>query len=330
MLKDRLDNYKKLEELRESKLITYVTSDRQGMETQLASDVLPLIINHLDIIGDVNKISLLLYTRGGMTMAAWSLVNLIRTFCKNFEVIVPFNCHSAGTLICLGANNIVMTKQATLGPIDPSINSHFNPVVNINGQNITVPVSVEQVNAYLKAPKKELGIKNRGHLKDIYVQLLDKLHPLCLGEVYRAMDQIPMLARKLLRYQTLSKEKVNKIIKFLCSESGSHDYTINRREAKEELGLNIEKPNDELYSVINAAYKNIEEELELLTPFIPNVLLAVKNPHKYNFRRGLLESVDGGCDVFVSEGTLTMGANAQGQTVTQDERIVEGWSHEKM
>ena len=48
-------------------------------------------------------------------------MNLIRNFCKYFEIIVPFNCHSAGTIISLGANRIVMTKQATLGPIDPSV-----------------------------------------------------------------------------------------------------------------------------------------------------------------------------------------------------------------
>jgi ClpP class serine protease len=74
----------------------------------------------------VQQAQLYLYTRGGNTLAAWTLVNLIRNFCKDFEVIVPFNCHSAGTLISLGANRIVMTKQATLGPIDPSVNGPLN------------------------------------------------------------------------------------------------------------------------------------------------------------------------------------------------------------
>src|ERR1041385_5656462 len=122
MLKDRIGSYKQLEEKRKSKLLVYITSDRRGLETQIASDILLYFANHLDKLGDSEKISLFLYTRGGSTIAAWSLVNLIRNFCKDFEVIVPFNCHSAGTLICLGANTIVMTKQATLGPIDPSTN----------------------------------------------------------------------------------------------------------------------------------------------------------------------------------------------------------------
>ncbi len=41
-----------------------------------------------------------------------------------------------------------------------------------------------------------------------------------------------------------------RIVQFLVSESGSHDYTINRREARDQLGLKIEKPDDTLYSKI--------------------------------------------------------------------------------
>ena len=87
MYNDRLDNYNKLEESRGSKLLVYVTSDRPNLGTQIASDILSPFTEHLDTIGDVEKISLFIYTRGGNTLAAWTLVNLIRNFCKNFEVI---------------------------------------------------------------------------------------------------------------------------------------------------------------------------------------------------------------------------------------------------
>ena len=43
-------------------------------------------------------------------------------------------------------------------------------------------------------------------------------------------------------WQRLGHVKEDAIIKFLCSESGSHDYSILRQEAKESLGLDIEKP----------------------------------------------------------------------------------------
>lgn len=103
MFKNRLNLYKQIESERNSKLLVYITGSRPGLETQIADDILPMFTEHLDRIGDVEKISLFLYTFGGNTLTAWSLVNLIRSFCKKFEVIIPSNCFSSGTLISLGA-----------------------------------------------------------------------------------------------------------------------------------------------------------------------------------------------------------------------------------
>ena len=97
------------------------------METQISSEMPEYFVNHLDKFNLPKKISLLLYTRSGDTIAAWSLINLIKQFCEEYEVIVSSKARSAGTLICLGAKNVIMTKQATLGPIDPSLNSQLNP-----------------------------------------------------------------------------------------------------------------------------------------------------------------------------------------------------------
>lgn len=328
MLAQRLENYKKLETLRNSKLLVYVTSDRQNAETNIGADIIPLFSNHLDLIKKSDRISLYLYSNGGNTLAAWSLVNLIKSFCDDFEIIVPFKCQSAATLIGLGTNRIVMTKQATLGPIDPSTNGLMNPETNFNGQTIKVPVSVEHVNGYLEMAKHDLNITDQKELKDIYLKLTEYIHPLSLGNVYKSKSQIKMLAEKLLKFHDIEDENVQKVVNFLCSDSGSHDYTINRKEAKEELGLNIEKPDDELYQVIKDIYLDIESELELRNPYMPNLLLAVQNPTRYSLRRAIIESIDGGTDVFLSEGQLSiMNATSGGQLIN-DNRNFEGWKHE--
>lgn len=330
MLQDRIENYKKLEQLRNSKLLVYCTSDRPKAETNIGSDILAPFADHLDKIGDVDKITLFLYSNGGSTLAGWSLANLIRSFCKDFEVIVPFRCQSTATLISLGANRIVMTKQGTLGPIDPSTNGLMNPQVNINGQNIRVPVSVEHINGYLEMAKKDFTITESEDLSNVYLKLTDKIHPLSLGNVYKSKAQIQMLAEKLLTYHEIEAENVPKAISFLCSDSGSHDYTIYRKEAKEELGLNIEKPNDELYNVIKEIYKDIENEMELRIPFNPNVLLSTANPYDYSMRRALIESTEGGCDVFLSKGSLTRQNLQNGQIAINDNRTFEAWKHENL
>ena len=334
MREERLELYKKLEELRESKLLVYITSTRPGLETQIANDILPKFSEHLDCIGDTKKISLFLYTNGGNTLTAWSLVNLIRSFCEELEVIIPSNCFSSGTLICLGADKLIMTKQATLGPIDPSINGPLNPMIpGITDPNAKVPVSVEFVNAYIEMAKKDFGITDQRNMTDILLNLSEKIHPLTLGQVYKSKSQIQMLARKLMRYQNLGDEKEDAIIKFLCSESGSHDYSIRRKEAKENLGLNIEKPSMELYLIIKQIYDSISKELELEIPYNPAILLNTSSSYKYAFRRGLIESIGNGSDVYLSEGELTRQSyvpvpTMDPQITLADNRTFEGWKHE--
>jgi hypothetical protein len=339
MFKERIDLYKEIERLRNSKLLVYVTGDRPGMETRISHEILDYFIDHLDKFGKQQKISLLLYTRGGNTLAAWSIVNLIRQFCKELEVIIPSKAHSAGTLIALGANTIIMTKQATLGPIDPSLNSPLNPQNPAAPQNpaIRVPVSVESIKGYFQYAQNDLKINSEENLKEILLNLSNQVHPLVLGEVYRSRTQIQMLARKLLSKQLQESENIEKIISFLCSDSGSHDYTIYRREARNELGLNIATPDDILYSVIKTTFNSIKTELELDNPFNPTVLIGSNLTANYNCRRVLIESLKYGTNVFVSEGSLIKTIQNIPQmpplppiqrTIIDDQRLYEGWKSE--
>lgn len=329
---DRIPLYQALEEQRNSKLLIYYTSTRQGLETQIAKDVLPKFSNQLDNIGDTRKITLFLYTNGGDTLAAWSLVNLIRSFCKELEVIIPSNCFSSGTLMCLGANKLIMTKQAALGPIDPSINGPLNPMIpGVPDPHAKVPVSVEYVNAYIEMAKKDFGITDQKNLTEVLLHLSEKIHPLTLGQVYKSKSQIQMIARNLMKYQKINKERTDTIIKFLCSESGSHDYSIRRDEAINSLGLNVEKPTDELYAIIKQIHEDISQELELENSYDPRILLnnvKGQNGYQYSFRRGLIESIS--CtDVFLSEGTLQMHQDPRSQQLLlNDNRIFEGWKNE--
>lgn len=320
MFTDRLPLYKALEKEFNSKLLVYVTSDRQNMGAQIASDVIDYFIDHLDKIGACDKISLFLYTRGGDTSAARNIVNLLQIYCDKLQVIVPHKAHSAGTIIALGANEIVMSKQATLGPIDPSLESPLNPLLS---DGTRFPVSVEAVKGYLQFAKDELGIQEQSALTSVFAKLTDYVHPLVLGEVYRSKDQIKMMAEQLITNQVTDQEKVNRIIDFLCSESGSHDYTINRREAKDNLGLNIIRPTQKQYEIIWSIYKDFCDELQLRTPFrIADVNGA------YAIRRGILESVCGGADFFSTEGEVSHGQLPDGKEAIRNKITFEGWRHD--
>ena len=138
---DRLRLIREIGEIRKSRVLCYLTGDRRGFHTRIHPEVNTLLYNHLKRIGKSDKIDLFLYSTGGVTMAALSIVNLIRGFCDEFAVIIPFKAFSTATLITLGADEILMSKLGQLGPVDPSVTMPFNPPApEIPGQ--VLPISV--------------------------------------------------------------------------------------------------------------------------------------------------------------------------------------------
>lgn len=320
--------YQQLEKARESKVLVYVTGDRRGLETRIAPEVVDLFVDHLDAVGTTGRITLYLYTRGGDTLAAWSIANLLMTFCDELEVVVPAKAHSAGTLIALAAKAVVMTKQGALGPIDPSVTGPLNPPIpNAQPSNV-VPVSVEAVNGFVDFARETLG--EAADMERVLLRLADSVHPMVLGDAYRARRQIRRLGERLLGNHMNSESTVQRILDLLCSDSGSHDYTINRREAY-ALGLPIEVPSEELYRLIKRIYDDVVAELDLRSPFDPGIVAAGRDRAEYSLPRALIESVNGGAHVFVTEGVLTRrqveGPQGVIQQALTDQRVFEGWRH---
>ncbi len=100
----------------------------------------------------------------------------------------------------------------------------------------------------------------------VMIDLARQVHPLVLGDTYRRRQQTQSLAEKLLAPQVKSAENRKKIISFLSSDSGSHDYTLSRREAA-SLGLPVERCSAKLYPVLSALYRDFRDEMKLRIPF---------------------------------------------------------------
>ena len=126
-------------------------------------------------------------------------------------------------------------------------------------------------------------------MKELFLKLSEQVHPVALGTIFRTRTQIQMLADKLLKKHNsvLSRCTRRRIIKVLCVESGSHDYTVSRREARDELGLQIEKPDMAQYELLKKIHNDISEELELNSRYDPALALGSNTSLCYNFKRCL-------------------------------------------
>ncbi len=225
-------------------------------------------------------------------LAPIRIVKLIRNHCDSFEVLVPYKAHSAGTLICLGADTIVMGKLGELTPVDPTTGHPFNPQNPTNPQQ-RLEVSVEDLNSYLLFAKEKAEVKSE-QMIDAYKLLADKLHPLSIGNAYRAYRMARLLTERLLWLHMDKKkddERIKKIVKEITGDITIHAYPIDRDEAS-DLGLNVEKANDTLDKTMRELYAAYATEMKLGQPFHPNELLAGKDSVEIDRPGAYLETGD--------------------------------------
>lgn len=289
---------KKIEQSRGSKVITYITSDRQGpVNARVAMDIIPIISARLRKIGKREKIDLVLYSAGGDTMVPWRLVSMIREYCDRFSVIIPYKAHSAATMISLGADEIVMSDMSELSPIDPSTANVFNPIDPQNPQN-RIPISVEEVMSYFDLAKNKFGIKNDEELTKIFNKFVESnpsIHPLALGNVNRTHNLIKILAKRLLKShkEQMKEDEIEKVIDFLTEKLYSHQYYIGRKEAKEDLGIkSVIFADKELSDLMTEIYEEYEKEMNMRSIWNPEAEFAKGQNREYKI--AFVESAEAG------------------------------------
>jgi serine dehydrogenase proteinase len=101
------------------RLICYVA----GNEAPVDRDDTVGFVDLLHNVPGQCDVDLLLHTGGGDIDAAEKLISMVRTKVgtATLRVVVPDYAKSAGTLMALGADTIVMSDTSELGPIDPQI-----------------------------------------------------------------------------------------------------------------------------------------------------------------------------------------------------------------
>lgn len=305
---ERVEMIRKLEAELKMPVLAYVTGDRSNMLAQIAFDQLPRFPRHLAAIGEQKAIALLLYTRGGDTNMPWPLINFFRAYAKRVVVLVPFFAHSAGTLICLGADEVLMSKLATLSPIDPSVANQFNPQDPLNPQN-RFAIAVEDVMAYF-ALAKESGVKRDEDLGATFRRLAEAVHPLALGNVQRSISMIQQLAEKLIRLHSKAPDdEITELIKRLTTQFYTHNHYINRAEAV-ALGLPVKSPKAPVEALLLDYYGQLVDDLQLTENFDPSKFIAQAHagaalPAAHRFEQAIIETATTG-DTFVIEGRISL------------------------
>ena len=154
-------------------------------------------------------IDLVLHVTGGAVLPTAQIARALNEHPARTRVIVPYYAMSGGTLIALGADEIVMAENAVLGPIDPQIFT-FKGILPLS--------SLEKV------------AKSKGNKAQDETLMMASLASQAITQLN---DLVVELASK-----KVGGAKAKRIAEFLTKGDKTHDYPITAKEAG-ELGLKI-------------------------------------------------------------------------------------------
>jgi hypothetical protein len=211
----------------------------------------PISINYSDILPITDQIEnltgkgldLVLETPGGQGEVAEDIIRILRQKYETLAVIIPGYAKSAGTIMTMAADEILMGEGSALGPIDAQISSQGK---------------VFSAEAFLEGMEKiKREVTQTGTLNKAYIPVLQSISPGELQAAENALNFAKVLVTEWLakfKFKTWTKhsstgvdvtpeertKQAQSIAKQLCNHSRwlTHGRSLGR-ERLEEMGLKI-------------------------------------------------------------------------------------------
>lgn len=179
-------------------------------------------------------LDLILHTPGGDTAATESLVDYLRAmFGTNVRAIVPQLALSAGTMIALSCNEVLMGKHSSLGPIDPQFGGIAAHGIVEEFERARREIAANQLNAYIWQP------------------ILQKYNPTIVGESQKAIAWSESMLKTWLETGMLATDpdkdaKIQRVIEGFGDHALtlSHARHINMEQAR-DLGVKVAPLEDD-------------------------------------------------------------------------------------
>lgn len=187
------------------------------------------------------KIILLLHTPGGDIHAADTIIDYIHQKFKKLITIVPVYALSAGTIICLSSDELILGRQSQLSPTDPQL---LNLPTNRSISALSIIEQFEQA-------KKD--IRQNPDAARAWYPILQTLGYGLIEEASRAIDYSKEIIKKWLNLKNIKNP--DNIVSFFCEKHESHGKRINKEDLK-KLGLNVQdlESNQELQDAVLSVY----------------------------------------------------------------------------
>lgn len=219
-----------------------------------------LVDNTVQSKKEDSHLHLILHTFGGDPYTAAKIVNILRHRFAKITVVVPYCAMSAGTLIALGADEIVLAETGQIGPLDMQV-SHPETEKRISALDYTDSISyiLGQTKEATSLLLKELYESSNSRVKmkdameiasssavELFKPLLEKIDPVQLNKSARILTVAKKYGQEFLQQYSIKRDVLEKegegycdaLIRHMIYRMPDHAYGIFYAEA-DRIGLNV-------------------------------------------------------------------------------------------
>ena len=190
------------------------------------------------------NVLLIMVTEGGDADAGYKIARCLQEKYKSFSFLVSGYCKSAGTLVALGANEIIVADMGELGPLDVQMSKPDELMQLQSGLTATAALEALDQSAYSSFERFFLttiekgggGISTRTATQiavqmasALYAPIYGHVDAMHVGEAGRALAIAEKYGERLLRK---SQNALPGALGRLTTSYPSHGFVIDRREAK--------------------------------------------------------------------------------------------------
>lgn len=207
-------------------------------------------------------VTLYLATYGGDPHAGFRMARALQHhFKQGFTVVVPNLCKSAGTMIAIGAREVVIADRGELGPLDIQLNKSTELFERTSGLDLPQAIDALRMQVLQTFKQSLIDIRMGGKLSTkiageiatnittgIFAPIFAQIDPIRLGEMQRATYIAFEYGKRLAeKAGNLKHNALNSLI----ASYPSHGFVIDRKEAR-KLFDKVRAPNPQEQTIINA------------------------------------------------------------------------------
>ncbi|HEY9206489.1 MAG TPA: ATP-dependent Clp protease proteolytic subunit [Candidatus Methanoperedens sp.] len=238
----RLGSIKKMEEKWGTRILTMIHRKEaismfglpvyQYIDVEDAEEILRGIREAKD-----KPVDLILHTPGGQLHASIQIAKALKNHTAKTRVFVPHYSMSGGTIIAIAANEIVMDKDASLGPIDPQVGDFLRGV--------------------FPAPSWLHVAAKKGLEADDVTLMMGDISEKVLNFMRKEVDG-------LLEGKFKDRDKQKEVVEKLIGGEMVHSQFISAQDAK-ELGLAVSTELPAEIHEFMKCYRTVRPNVEYLT-----------------------------------------------------------------